>query len=94
MPQTCLTLALVLMLMPCPIHGLTLALMMWLMHVPVWIRYLLIYHRKIHLFSHFINLGTLQFIIGQNNQFASRLLQNDHFTPKFENRYLSNIFTS
>ncbi|KHG14623.1 hypothetical protein F383_18491 [Gossypium arboreum] len=34
MSQTCLTLALILMLMPCPRHGLTLALIMWLMHVP------------------------------------------------------------
>ncbi|KHG07996.1 hypothetical protein F383_35353 [Gossypium arboreum] len=34
MSPTCLTLALVLMLIPCPIHGLTLALIMWAMHVP------------------------------------------------------------
>ncbi|KHG29475.1 hypothetical protein F383_16452 [Gossypium arboreum] len=33
MSQTCLTLALVSMLMPRPRHGLTLALIMWLMHV-------------------------------------------------------------
>ncbi|KHG00211.1 hypothetical protein F383_38874 [Gossypium arboreum] len=34
MSQTCLTLAIVSMPMPCPRHGLTLALIMWLMHVP------------------------------------------------------------
>ncbi|KHG20368.1 hypothetical protein F383_24997 [Gossypium arboreum] len=34
MSQTCLTLVLVSMLMPCPRHGLTLALIMWSMHVP------------------------------------------------------------
>ncbi|KHG22663.1 Cell volume regulation A [Gossypium arboreum] len=32
--QTCLTLALVLMSLPCPRHCLTLALIMWLMLVP------------------------------------------------------------
>ncbi|KHG00089.1 hypothetical protein F383_16927 [Gossypium arboreum] len=34
MSQTCLTLALVSMPMPCPKHGLTLALIMWPIHVP------------------------------------------------------------
>ncbi|KHG30667.1 hypothetical protein F383_16493 [Gossypium arboreum] len=34
MSQTCLTLALVSMLMSCPKHGVTLALIMWLIHVP------------------------------------------------------------
>ncbi|KHG13085.1 tRNA1(Val) (adenine(37)-N6)-methyltransferase [Gossypium arboreum] len=34
MSQTCLTLALVSKPMPCPRHGLTLALIMWLSHVP------------------------------------------------------------
>ncbi|KHG23997.1 hypothetical protein F383_06488 [Gossypium arboreum] len=34
MSQTCLTPALVSMPMPCPRHGLTLALIMWPMHVP------------------------------------------------------------
>ncbi|KHF97369.1 swr1-complex 4 [Gossypium arboreum] len=34
MSQTCLTLALVSIPMPCPRHGLTLTLIMWLMHVP------------------------------------------------------------
>ncbi|KHG21039.1 NTE family protein [Gossypium arboreum] len=34
MSQTCLTLALISIPMPCPRHGLTLALIMWPMHVP------------------------------------------------------------
>ncbi|KHG16458.1 hypothetical protein F383_23803 [Gossypium arboreum] len=34
MSQTCLTLALISIPMPCPRQGLTLAHIMWLMHVP------------------------------------------------------------
>ena len=34
MSQTCLTLALISVPMPCPRHGLTLAIIVWLMHVP------------------------------------------------------------
>ncbi|KHG08179.1 hypothetical protein F383_35251 [Gossypium arboreum] len=34
MCQACLTLALISMPMPCTRHGLTLALIMWPMHVP------------------------------------------------------------
>ena len=49
---------------------------------------------KIQKFNHFIDLGTQQFIIGQNDHFALRLSQNDHFTPMLENQFLSGFFNN